>query len=388
MSALGQAASIAQGARERLGFVDALRASVVAFVIVHHAAQAYGPTGGVWPVEDPAQSDWFGPFYTVNSAFGLGLLFLLAGYFVPSSFDRRGARGFLKGRWTRLGLPLLLWALLVQAPATYLLSGRPPLPEFVRLLYEPGWLPLYAHLWFIAHLLLYSAAYAAWRQLFNRPTRPAIYRPPPSVAAIAGFVMVLAFITWIVRIAYPVDEWVPLFWIIPAEPAHLPQYVAFFAIGIMARRNDWFLTMPLRTGVGCLGVGLVVAAGVYAAHLGGPLNELMSPGGFSLSALARSTWETAMAAGLSVGLVVVFRELIRRPSRQVDALAAASFGAYLIHPLIVMSLQAALLGVTLPVWAKFACVSGTGIGLSFGIARLAGLVPSLRGLLGAGDRGA
>jgi hypothetical protein len=29
-----------------------------------------------------AQSDWFLPFYIVNSAIGLGLLFLLAGYFV------------------------------------------------------------------------------------------------------------------------------------------------------------------------------------------------------------------------------------------------------------------------------------------------------------------
>lgn len=31
---------------ERLVFIDALRVAVIVFVIVHHAAQAYGPTGG------------------------------------------------------------------------------------------------------------------------------------------------------------------------------------------------------------------------------------------------------------------------------------------------------------------------------------------------------
>ena len=66
------------GDQQRLVFADALRVSAIAFVIVHHAAQAYGPTGGFWPVHDHAQSGWFSPFYTANAAFGMGLMFLLA----------------------------------------------------------------------------------------------------------------------------------------------------------------------------------------------------------------------------------------------------------------------------------------------------------------------
>ena len=44
--------------------------AVIVMVIVHHAAQPYGPTGRS-PVTDAAQSDWFRPFYTVNAAVGL-----------------------------------------------------------------------------------------------------------------------------------------------------------------------------------------------------------------------------------------------------------------------------------------------------------------------------
>ena len=45
-------------------------------------------------------SDWFRPFYTVNAAVGMGLLFFLAGYFVPRSYDRKGLGRILKERWS------------------------------------------------------------------------------------------------------------------------------------------------------------------------------------------------------------------------------------------------------------------------------------------------
>src|SRR5512133_1471558 len=89
--------------QERLVFVDVLRVAIIVMVIAHHAAQAYGPTGGTWPITDPQNSDWFRPFYTVNAAVGMGLLFLLAGYFVPRAYDRKGLYRFLKDRWLRIG---------------------------------------------------------------------------------------------------------------------------------------------------------------------------------------------------------------------------------------------------------------------------------------------
>jgi hypothetical protein len=30
---------------------------------------------------------------------------------------------------------------------------------------ERGWQPIYAHLWFVAHLLLFCFAYTAWRRI-------------------------------------------------------------------------------------------------------------------------------------------------------------------------------------------------------------------------------
>jgi fucose 4-O-acetylase-like acetyltransferase len=103
-----------------LVFVDVLRVALIVLVVAHHAAQPYGPTGGEWPVTDPASSELLGPFFAVNAAFFMSLLFLLAGYFVPRSYNRKGAGQFLKDRWMRIGVPLAFFALVVQVPVVYL----------------------------------------------------------------------------------------------------------------------------------------------------------------------------------------------------------------------------------------------------------------------------
>jgi hypothetical protein len=373
-------ASDASGKTQRLDFIDALRVTIVAFVIVHHAALAYGPHGGYWPMQDRAQSHWFLPFYIVNSAVGLGLLFLLAGYFVPGSYDRKGGWDFLRGRWIRLGVPLGCF-LLAQLPTLYLLGSHPPLLHFVQRLYDQAWFPLYAHLWFVAHLLLYSSIYVVWRLTFDGSGKPAS-RLPPSHVIIVGFVLTLALIIWIVRIRYAVDVWVPFLWIMPAEPARLPQYVALFVVGVLAFRGDWFFRMPTTIGVIWLGIGLIAAAGVYVAYMGGILSKLMAAGGFNLSSLTGSIWETTIAAGSSVGLIVVFREVFRRRYRVLDIMAASSFAAYLLHPPIVLALQATIAAATLPAFVKFAIVSVLGTAVAFSVGHLAGKVPGVRTVLG------
>ncbi len=366
----------------RIVFLDALRVAIVAMVIVHHAAQAYGPTGGTWPVEDPATTDWFLPFYTVNAAVGLGLLFLLAGYFVPRSHDRKGGGRFLRERWARIGLPLVVFALGVHLPLVYLFESSPPLGDFVGALYADSWVALYLHLWFLGHLLLYSAIYVAWRHLADRTGRSRRTWAPPSHAAIVGFVVGLAVVTWIVRFWYPVDEWVPLLFVLAAEPASMTQYLSLFALGIVAYRNDWPRRMPTRTGIVWLGVGLLSAGAVYALGALGHWNDVLAIGGVDWRSLVRASLEALVCAGLSVGLVVLFREIFRRPLRLLSAMANASYAAYILHIWVVVGLQVAVLGVELPPLVKFALVAVLGTTLTFGLAHLSRGVPGLRVVLG------
>ncbi len=379
------AAAAPQGRPGRLVFVDLLRTVIIAWVIVHHAAQAYGPTGGTWVVHDRAHSDWFQPLYTVDAAVGLGLLFLLAGYFVPAACDRKGPGRYFRERWVRIGVPLVAFVLAVNLPLVYVVKGRPAPGEFIHELYDGGWQLIYLHLWFLGHLLLYSGIYVAWRLAAGRAGRPRRTWAPPGHAAIAGFVVALALLTWIVRLWYPVDKWVPLAYVLAAEPAKMPQYISLFAVGVMAYRGDWLRRMPTRAGMIWLGAGLLAAAGIFVLQALGQWN-LIGGGGLNWPSLVRSTWEAVICAGLSVGLIVLFREMFHRPRRLLAAMAAASYAAYIIHIYIIVGLQAGIEGVNLPAVVKFALVAVAGIILAFGIGHLSRKVPGLRVVLGTTPR--
>lgn len=366
----------------RLITLDVIRVAVVVMVIVHHAAQPYGPTGGGWPVTDTAQSDWFRPFYTVNSAIGLGLLFLLAGYLVVPACDRKGPRRFLVGRWYRLGVPLLVFAVAVNLPFAWADQGPGSIGDFVGGLYADAWRPLYLHLWFVAHLLLYTAAYVVWRRLAGNPRRA---WAAPGHRAIAAYAVALIGVTWILRFRFPVDDWVPLLGLIPAEPAHLPQYVSLFVLGAMANRGHWLSTMSPALGRWWLAVGVAASVAMTAIQMLAPdawRFNATADGGAGWQSLVRSTLEGLIGVGLAVGLPLLIRDLVHRPLRLVSAMAVTSYVAYILHVYLLVPIQGATTWPDLSPFLKFGIVAVLGVALSFGVAHLSGRVPGLRALLG------
>lgn len=358
-------------ATERLAFIDNLRVLVIAMVVAHHAGQPYGPTGGDWPIFNPTRAAILGPFFTVNAAVGMGLLFLVAGYFVPHAYDRKGTRGFLKNRLVRLGVPLLVVSLVLALPLVYAMEGQgqpfgPFLANYLRR-------PEVGHMWFVSYLIIFSCGYAVWRWLANRHT-PA--QPQSSAApghrAILAYAIGLAVVTFIVRIGSPLDRWVDPAPFIRVEPAHLPQYLSLFILGIVAYRRDWLRQMPTARGMTWLAIGLIAAALPYAATILRELTpiaiDVSIGGGLSLLALVSSTIEAFIAVGLCVGLLTLFRERVNHQGVLMRQMAALSYVVYIIHLFPLLGLQIALVGSSLPPLAKFGVVTLIALPLSFALA--------------------
>ncbi|HXZ17124.1 MAG TPA: acyltransferase, partial [Roseiarcus sp.] len=156
--------------------LDALRASVTLLVLFHHAAITYGASGDWYYTEvrpgSGLSSQLMSLFTGFNQAFFMGLFFLLAGYFTPGAVKRRGAAAFMRERALRLGLPLIVY-FLILSPATMALAatarGR---NFFTALVYnwthgrmEPG------PLWFCEALLIFAALYLAMRVFAPRLER-------------------------------------------------------------------------------------------------------------------------------------------------------------------------------------------------------------------------
>lgn len=93
----------------RLLFVDDIRVFLTVLVVLHHLMVIYAGTGN-WPYYTEGNPNDVvealgGWFCAVNQAYFMGLFLLISAYFVPGSYDRKGAGRFLKDRLVRLGIP-------------------------------------------------------------------------------------------------------------------------------------------------------------------------------------------------------------------------------------------------------------------------------------------
>jgi fucose 4-O-acetylase-like acetyltransferase len=370
-------AASAASATARLAYVDNLRTLLAALVVAHHVGQAYGPTGGDWPIFNPTRAAILGPFFAVNASFFMGLFFLIAGYFVPYAYDRKGVGSFLKDRLIRLGAPLLFVSLVLFPLVIYAIDGQGR--TFWQFLLGSLRQPEVGHLWFAGHLIVYAFGYAAWRWLTRQAAPAAQTIAPPRHRDILAYALGLAAVAFVVRIVSPIDRWVYLAPFIRVELAHLPQYLSMFVLGIVAYRRDWLGQLPARTGRTWLRVGLVAAALPYVATILDGFTpaeiDVFEGGGLSLDALVWSTIEAFICVGLSVGLLTLFRERVNRQGALGRQLAAGSYGVYIIHIFPVIGLQMALADASLAPLAKFGVVTLLALPLCFALAYLLRKVP-------------
>jgi peptidoglycan/LPS O-acetylase OafA/YrhL len=95
-------------ADDRRHDLDALRAFAMLLGLALHAALSFVP--GAWVVQDARPSPGFGLFVAAVHGFRMPLFFLLSGFFTAMVLRRRGGRGLLRQRATRILVPCLLGA--------------------------------------------------------------------------------------------------------------------------------------------------------------------------------------------------------------------------------------------------------------------------------------
>jgi glucan biosynthesis protein C len=355
----------------RLGYVDDLRVWLTALVILHHVGQPYGPTGGFWPFSNPERASILGAFFSSNAAFFMGLFFFLAGYFEPGAYERKGAAGFLRDRFRRLGWPLLITAaFLMPLIAKGIKFPSLTWGDFFRHEY---WHFFFAgHMWFVGQLLIYAVVYAAWRQ-WRTAENPVKLRPPGHRELLI-YALALAAGSFAIRIFYRVDFWfeIPFF---RFEPAHILQYVSLFWFGHLAHRGDWLAKLDARVGLVWLRIGLGAVVVRYAIQFGLPIP--LSAGGINVGALCWALLEAFICTGLCVGLLTWLRERGDRGSA-IRTWAPETYAVYTIHIYLVLALQAPFMHVALPPLAKFAVVGLLAVPLCFLAGRALRRLPGLR----------
>src|SRR5271170_3762294 len=105
-----EAGNRSESALPRAYYIDRIRVVLTALVVLHHSAITYGAPGGWYYRELPTTASITGILFTffvsLNQAYFMGFFFLIAGYFTPASYDRKGPLRFAVDRLIRLGIPL------------------------------------------------------------------------------------------------------------------------------------------------------------------------------------------------------------------------------------------------------------------------------------------
>jgi peptidoglycan/LPS O-acetylase OafA/YrhL len=382
----------ATGRTSRLFFIDHLRAALAILVVLHHLALVYGGIPPFYYFEPPFNDPLAGlmalVFVLFNQAWFMGAFFLLAGYFTPGSYDRKGPGSFLKDRLLRLGIPLILF-IFVLSPISSI--GYYLMPASLTGITTPLTWQAYPHLlglgplWFVAMLLIFNFGYAAWRMLTRNRTSSSMSKSSlPSYLGIGIFILALALVSYLVRIIVPLGKEVSLFVDFLSFPtiAYLPQYLSFFVLGTVASRHDWFRTLPRSMGV--VGFVIAVVAGValfpiaFISLLTSMENasQQIPPFGYGTWQSAVYTlWDSIFAVGMCLGLIPLFRRFFNEESRFGRFLSQHSYAVFVFHIPIVVFLAYALRGIELAALLKFGMAAVIGVPLCFAFAYIVRKIP-------------
>ena len=338
----------------RLLFVDNIRWVLMVLVVLIHVAVTYADLGDFWYYREGRELDLatgftLGALCSFIQAFSMGLFFFLAGTFLPSAYDRKGAGKFAADRLVRLGVPTLFF-MLVLHPLTEIIRdaflGRLPanlLQDYASYIRSLEFLSESGPLWFALALLVFSLLYALVRRAIGRQ-RNAEATAEGSAAGQRGLThgKVIALFVAIAALSFLVRIWFPFGRdIFNMKPAYFPQYILLFAAGIWAARNRFFLRLPDRIARTWLRVALFAGIPLWPIMMviGGVQEHGLAPffGGLHWQAAAYALWDTLFCVGMVLGLVALFRRRFNRQGLVSRYAADNTFGVYVFHtPLVVL----------------------------------------------------
>jgi glucan biosynthesis protein C len=355
--ALGHVVGSAPKFAGRLLFIDNIRWTMVILVLTMHATDTYSPFGN-WYYTDRTDSGlgtivFFAIYQSFLQAFFMGLLFFVSGYFTVQAWERKDAVSFIRGRFVRLGIPTLLYMLVIGPFTQYFLSHTWGTGGFGQQwlihLRDGEWLSESGPMWFCATLLMFSLIFVAIPKARLQPQSPQIALPTGK--AVIAFILGMALSTFLVRILIPENKS-----LLNVHLGDFPQYILMFSAGIVAHRGAWLLRTSERTAIrgsaAALVLSMLLLGFLIGARGSAQVDRQASNGGFNFVSGIKCLWEALVCFGMSIGLLAVYKRTFNHQSTPTRFLSDNAFAVYLFHPPVLIAIAIALHGLSAPALAK------------------------------------
>lgn len=347
---------------ERRYDLDWLRISAFGLLILYHVGMFYVTWD--WHVKSSRASDLIEPLMQLSSPWRLSLLFLVAGAASRFMLDKMGAWRFTRARMGRLWPPLLLAVFVIVPPQSYyeIVEALAAMPSAEATRYAGaldnfyvkyatgagGWCdtdgclqtPTYNHMWFVAYLILYTAALALLSPLLRvAPNALAGLIAGPWLLLSPWLALSFMRVTMLSQFGSTHDftnDWY--------NHAH---YFGLFLFGFAVAKHAPFFAGCVRMRWLALGVALCAWGGLQAYYAG--YNEASPPPDW-LRAIFRCVHEAQAWGAIVAALGFAHKHLAHADGPMRRLLTNAIFPFYLIHQTIIVVLGHHLDQLGLPLW--------------------------------------
>ena len=360
----------------RTAWADNLKVVLVAGVIAAHATMAW--TGlGTWVFDEPPVRE---PLLTVLtlvtaivSLFGLPVFFLLAGYFTPRSFERKGPGRFLSDRALRLLVPMVAYIVLLSPWIEFVDPDNTGWSQgFWAFVPHVLWPPAPGPTWFLGVLFVLSAGYAGIRTVWPRRHSA---RLPLRLWHLFAIAALVAIASWTIRLGVPMGEerW-------HLAVAQAPGWLAGFVIGLLAAERGWLPQDPdLARRIRRVAWAAILLSVLVIASSG--------PLGYEMELyLGGPTWQSGLLVAIeaviittaSLWVVDLFQRRFDHQGPPARQLARSAFAAFLVHQGVLVGLVLASREVGAAPEVSYLAVASLGIVISVLIGGLLTKVPGVR----------
>jgi len=232
-AATATAEQASKPSKPKILYINNTKIFLTCMVILFHVVLDFVGANPVYKVfGDVFSNSWVLTFIlyfsNTNQSYFMALFFFFSGYFVPRSLDKKGTYVFLVERGKRIGLPFVLYSLVIGIGAqalSWALLVRPQGGSFTNPIYAPD------ITWFLQQLLLFNIIYVI---VCGKGWSPKV--PCPSMLGFLGVAIVGGLVGSVLSLLFP-----PGFALleVPFATEQIFIYTVFFFGGAAAERNNW-----------------------------------------------------------------------------------------------------------------------------------------------------
>lgn len=373
---------------QRLYFLDSIRTFLTILVMYMHTCIAYGGEGSwAYRSKDHPKSIAFMAFNGVAQTFYMGTFFVISGYFSRLSLERKSPPAFVKDKVVRLGVPTVVYTLvgppLQRVALKVLLEGKSM--EFGIVVSE-HWRSLKGvrgPVWYCALLLILDCGYAMLGFALPSPASTQksdsmqTRQPGPVSYQLLVGIAISSLASFAIRLLFPITyEWR----LLNLKVGYCPQYILAYILGLKIHNQQVWDPLP-NALAWILGVATIGATSVGVAALeaspsrnSSSIVEFASGGRNLIAASYAIANETGGYLLFSV-VFQLFRHFANKASGAVFSRYA--YGAFLVHPVVSVAIEAAMDGWKGSAAAKLAVIGTMNVCGSWAVSLLLLQIPGM-----------